>query len=118
MVQAVGASTQGKILYINKVDSSGWVLIRLKSGEKVPVLEYTKVQLIETKAGRTFFTVLDGGSKGSVASMGEVLARQYLGNKAPLETGGRCGGEIRENGGDRIYCQERYIHATDCKLEH
>ena len=31
--------------------------------------------------------MLDGGRKGSVASMDEVLARQYLGNKAPLQTG-------------------------------
>lgn len=87
MVQAVGARPQGKILYVNKVDSYGWLSIRLPSGEKVPILEYTKVQLIETRAGRTFFTVQDGGRKGSIASMDEALARQYLGSKAPLQTG-------------------------------
>ncbi len=76
-----------QILYVNKVPISGWLTVKLRSGRKIHILEYTKVKILETKLGRTWFLLLDSGHNGASASLSEAHAKEYLGKKAPLQTG-------------------------------
>ena len=77
----------GTILYVNKVDIHGWLKILTSTNKDAFLPEYTKVQITETKNMRTHFKVLDGTNQGMLASLKEVNAKEYLGRKAPLQTG-------------------------------
>jgi hypothetical protein len=76
-----------RTLYVNKVPVSGWLNVKLKSGQHVSLLKYTKVQVLETKNGSTWFTILDGAQKGKIVGLSEANAKEYLGRKAPLQHG-------------------------------
>ncbi len=62
------ASLPTKTAYVNKIPASGWLnVLERKSNALLPLLEYTKLQILESNHGRTFFTVADGAMKGRIA---------------------------------------------------
>ena len=77
----------GTILYVNKVDVHGWLRVLTSSSKNAFLPEYTKVQITETKNMRVYFKILDGINQGMLASLKEINAKEYLGRKAPLQTG-------------------------------
>lgn len=77
----------GTILYVNKVDIHGWLRVLTKGNKDAFLPEYTKVQITETKNMRVYFKVLDGSNQGMHVSLKEINAQEYLGRKAPLQTG-------------------------------
>ncbi len=87
MANPIAGIAPNQILYVNKVSLTGWLLVRPRTGEKIPILEYTKVKILETKGGMTWFVIQDGTYKGTPASLSEAHAKEYLGKKAPLQTG-------------------------------
>ena len=87
MANPVADLAPNQILYVNKVPISGWLTVKLRSGRKIHIMEYTKVKILETKLGRTWFLLLDSGHSGASASLSEANAKEYLGKKAPLQTG-------------------------------
>ena len=87
MANPITGIAPNQILYVNKVSLTGWLLVRPRTGEKIPILEYTKVKILETKGGMTWFVIQDGPYKGTPASLSDAHAKEYLGKKAPLQTG-------------------------------
>jgi hypothetical protein len=87
MANPVAGIAPNQIFYVNKVPLSGWLLVGLRSGDKIPILEYTKVKILETKGGMTWFVIQDGGYSGMTARLSEANAKEYLGKKAPFQTG-------------------------------
>ena len=83
----LGAGVAGKVLFVNKVGSDGWVSAgrRNDPGKRVALHKYTKVTLIETQGGRTFFKVADGHAKGQVLFLSDHNATEHLGSKAPTK---------------------------------
>ncbi len=84
---ATAIVSAGSTLYVNKVDIHGWLKILTSANKNAFLCEYTKVQILETKNMRTYFKVLDGPNQGMQASLSELNAKEYLGSKAPLQTG-------------------------------
>ncbi len=78
-----------KIMYVNQVPTSGWLDVQPRDARaRVPLLEYTKLQMLTSAHGRTTtFLILDGAQKGITASLSDANAKIYLGEKAPLQTG-------------------------------
>jgi hypothetical protein len=76
-----------KILYVNKVALGGWLDVRLRSGVLISICEYTKVKILESRHGVTWFVIQDGWQKGVTASLSDANAKVYLGSKAPQQTG-------------------------------
>jgi hypothetical protein len=75
------------IRYVNKIASDGWVqTLKANGTDRLPLCKYTKVQILETKNGRTFFKVLDGTHAKNTVSMQEANAKEYLGIIAPKQT--------------------------------
>ena len=87
MANPIAGIAPNQILYVNKVSLSGWLLVGLRSGDKIPILEYTKVKILETKGGLTWFVIQDGTYSGTTSWLREANAKEYLGKKAPLQTG-------------------------------
>jgi hypothetical protein len=80
----VRQATAGKVLYVNKVGSDGWLQARaIDSAALLPLCKYTRVTLIESKGGRTSFKVGDGAAQGRTLSLADANALEYLGPKAP-----------------------------------
>ncbi len=52
----------------------------------VSLAKYTRVALIESRLGRTYFKVMDGAAKGQTLSLTDVNATEYLGSKAPVQS--------------------------------
>lgn len=76
-----------KVLFVNKVGSDGWLQARqTDSTVLVSLSKYTKVTLVESRLGRTFFKVLDGAAKGKRLSLTDANAVEYLGSTAPRPT--------------------------------
>jgi hypothetical protein len=73
--------------YVNKVDDSGWVRVLDEVGANQVLCEFTKVILIGSKAGRTYFKVADGTNKGKTCSLKDENALIYLGKQAPRQQG-------------------------------
>ncbi len=73
------------IRYVNKVDTdSGWVQAKQgNSVETVSLHKYTKIMLLGTKDGRTYFKVLEGTQSGKTLHMKQENADEYLGKIAP-----------------------------------
>lgn len=78
--------TVGKVAYINKVDVSGWIGVKLSNGSIVSVCMYTKLTILSMKNSRCFFRIEDGSYKGNTASFAEANAKIYIGSKAPSQT--------------------------------
>ncbi len=75
------------IRYVNKIASDGWVqALKANGTDRLSLCKYTKVQILETKNGRTFFKVLDGTYANTTVSMQEANAKEYLGIVAPQQT--------------------------------
>ncbi|WP_124546443.1 hypothetical protein [Burkholderia cepacia] len=77
------------IRYVNKVDiDSGWLLVGrddLPRSEWKSLFKYCKVMLIGSKNGRTYFKVMEGESRGTIAFLSDSNASQYLGKTAPTQ---------------------------------
>jgi hypothetical protein len=83
----IAGSLRNKVLYVNKVGSDGWLQARQgESTALIPLSKYTKVTLTESRAGRTYFKVMDGLAKDKTLSLADANAREYLGSKAPAPT--------------------------------
>ena len=83
----LGDVPRNKVLFVNNVGSDGWLQAR-QSGSMmlVSLAKYTKVTLIESRLGRTFFKVMDGAAKGQTLSLADVNVAEYLGLRAPVQT--------------------------------
>ncbi len=75
------------VLYVNKVAIGGWLDVRLRSGMLVSICEYTKLKMLESSHGRTWFVIQDGWKRGVTASLSDANAKEFLGNKAPMQSG-------------------------------
>jgi hypothetical protein len=80
---SVSNNLRNKVLFVNKVGSDGWLQARADAGALLPLSKYTKVVLTESRAGRTYFKVMDGLAKGRTLSLGDANAQEYLGSRAP-----------------------------------
>jgi hypothetical protein len=79
---------QSEILYVNKIGEDGWLQARLgDSSTRLSLCKYTKVKLLESKKGITYFKVLDGSSTGKILSLMDANVREYLGKMPPLSSG-------------------------------
>jgi hypothetical protein len=73
-------------LYVKLDDATdGWLKVALEDGSYAFLCEYTKVTMVKTAGGRTFFRIADGCSEsvGKVASLRDDNAARYLTNKGP-----------------------------------
>lgn len=61
-------------------NTDGWLLIKLSPSQKeASICEYTKVTMVKSEGGRTYFKVADGlSSVGLVASLSDENARRLL----------------------------------------
>jgi hypothetical protein len=66
-----------KTLYTKSIDESGWLLVKLASGEKVGIPEFVKVGVIKTD-DRTHFVIFEGLYKGKKASLSVENAKKCL----------------------------------------
>jgi hypothetical protein len=66
--------------------SQRMMLQQIQKKQRLPLYNYTKVKVLKTTGGRTYFEVLEGEHKGKTLSMGDENARQYLGDTAPVES--------------------------------
>ncbi len=77
-----------KIMYVNKVATDGWLTVLLRdTNTTTSIVEYTKIEILEVKGGRTYFLIKDGRAKDKVASLKDANASEFLGSTAPLQTG-------------------------------
>ena len=72
--------------YVNKIGNDGW--LKTRAGLSTPtsfryLCKYTKVTLLGSKDGRTFFRVVDGTHAGETLNMADANASEYLGKTAP-----------------------------------
>ena len=57
------------ISYVNKVGDDGWLKTEERDSKRlVYVPKYTKLDRLESKGGRTYFSILDSAAKGSAAT--------------------------------------------------
>lgn len=68
-----------KTLYTKSIDESGWLLVKLASGEKVGIPEFVKVGVVKTD-DRTHFVIFEGRYKGKTASLSKINADKCLVN--------------------------------------
>jgi hypothetical protein len=68
-----------KTLYTKSIDESGWLLVKLASGEKVGIPEFVKVGVVKTD-DRTHFVIFEGRYKGKTASLAKINADKCLVN--------------------------------------
>jgi hypothetical protein len=72
--------------YVNKIGNDGWLKTRdglANPAAFVYLCKYTKVTLLGSNGGRTFFRVGDGTYRGRVLNMAEANATEYFGKLAP-----------------------------------
>jgi hypothetical protein len=75
------------MLYVNKVGDDGWLQVRPReSSALVSVAKYTQLDRIESRAGRTFFKVMDGPARGQVVSLSDANAAEFVGSRAPAQS--------------------------------
>lgn len=73
-----------KVLYVNKVGSDGWLqALADGSNERISLFKYAKVSDVQSRAGRTYFRVMEGAAKGRVLSLTDANAREHLGTTGP-----------------------------------
>jgi hypothetical protein len=100
------------MLYVNKVGNDGWLQVRQRdSSALVSVAKYTQLERIESRAGRTFFKVMDGPAGGQIVSLADANAAEFVGSRAPAQSpaqivvayGGYVEGWVSEaRGGQRL----------------
>ena len=76
--------------YVNKIGNDGWLKTRegaANPAKFVYLCKYTKVTLVGSKSGRTFFVVADGPNAGKTLNMADANAKEYLGKTAPTASG-------------------------------
>jgi hypothetical protein len=71
--------------YTRRADSTGWLSVRLTDGGSLAALcEYTEVQILREREGRTYFKIMDGTiSVGKEASLKTENAAKYLSTTGP-----------------------------------
>ncbi len=75
------------ILYVNKTPSDGWLKTHDPSTLKYEYLcKYTKVKVLESKKGRTYFRVLDGANAGKTLTLADDNAKEYLGKTPSISS--------------------------------
>lgn len=72
--------------YVTKTGDDGWLQVRSASAQLVPLCKYTKLRVIGSRKGRTYFDVLDGPRSGGTFSLRDENAREYLGTRGPKNT--------------------------------
>lgn len=74
-------------MYVNKVGSDGWLQALAEgSNQRLSLFKYTKVSAVQSRGGRTYFTVMEGAAKGRVMSLTDANAKEHLGLIAPKAT--------------------------------
>jgi len=75
------------VLYVNKVGSDGWLqALDAGSNQRLSLFKYAKVADVQSRAGRTYFKVMEGAAKGRVLSLTDANAKEHLGSIAPKST--------------------------------
>ena len=72
--------------YTRRPDETGWLAVRLEpSGRIVSLCEFTKVLILGSRGGRTFFRIADGNGSyvGMEASLRDENAARYLSGNGP-----------------------------------
>lgn len=62
---------------------SGWLRVRLDNSKSASLCERTKIQITNSKEGRTYFRIMDGSFKGKLASLTDGNAKLYLSGEKP-----------------------------------
>lgn len=78
-------SSKPIIKYTRRADQSGWLTVKLKSGQLTSLCEYTQVQILpRDDKDRTYFIIMDGYiSLGEEASLTNANAAFYLNTFGP-----------------------------------
>lgn len=73
------------VRYVNKVGSeSGWLLVGLDGQtQRLALHKYCKVLLLGAGEGKTYFKILEGTHKGTIAYLSNSNVDEYLGKTAP-----------------------------------
>src|SRR5882762_4423434 len=75
------------ISYVNKVGDDGWLKTEERDSKRfVSIPKYTKLDRLESKGGRTYFSILDSAAKGGVVSLSDAHVPEYIGARAPQQT--------------------------------
>ncbi|CAB3759033.1 hypothetical protein [Paraburkholderia solisilvae] len=68
-------------------NTDGWLKIQPTSSKEMYICEYTKVTMVKSEGGRTYFKVMDGWSAvGLTASLSDANAREFLTKTPPSAT--------------------------------
>ena len=62
---------------------SGWLRVSLDTSKSASLCERTKIQITNSKEGRTYFRIMDGSFKGQLASLTDGNAKLYLSGEKP-----------------------------------
>lgn len=74
------------VKYTRRADYSGWLTVQLtRTGQRVGLCEYTKVEIAREAQGRVYFKIADGNSEGvgQEASLHKENAQKYLSDVGP-----------------------------------
>ena len=71
--------------YVKMDDSTdGWLVVKAENGDHGALCEYTKVTMVKSQGGRTYFKVAEGWSLvGQTVSLTDENAAKYLANQPP-----------------------------------
>ena len=81
---------------------SGWLRVRLDNSKSASLCERTKIQITNSKEGRTYFKVMDGSFKGKLASLTDGNAKLYLSGEKPIISSSGAVIEVIYSGEKRI----------------
>lgn len=74
---------KGREVYVNKTGSDGWLQVEAHAHRQLSLCKYTKLKVIESKAGRTYFKIQDGSHSGMTVSLRDSNLEEYLGMVFP-----------------------------------
>ena len=97
---------------------SGWLRVRLDNSKSAFLCERTKIQITNSKEGRTYFKIMDGSFKGQLASLTDGNAKLYLSGEKPTISSSGAVIEVIYSGEKReIYSEIRgNIEQTPARL--
>lgn len=75
--------------YVNKIGTDGWLKTATglpKPNDFLYLCKYTKVMLLNSKEGRTYFKVMDGAGAGKTVSLTDANTKEYLGKTPPKQS--------------------------------
>jgi hypothetical protein len=82
-----GAPSARRVAYVNLVFDDGWLMAAVgASSQRIALCKFTKVEITESRGGRTYFSVLEGPHVGRLLSLKDENALKHLGAAPPFRT--------------------------------